>query len=258
MPRDAVTEIDLKRDVVDLAVDLAKMHIRVALAGAVASFERTTSRAWVNLKARFTATNFQPTDEPQAEDLPVIHPAGDGYGFWFDMAEGDPMVVVCCDSAVRGFYESGEAVTPSIGQSHSYGTAVSIPGGRVSSSQPGLATPPPNNAAEAVVGAGDGSASVIFRRAAHPLSPAELGTVVVAAAGPAASVLLGSATAAVPVACATQTAANFSAINTTIQGLPVVPGDPGVIAALKTAFLAYNAALQNVADAKARVDGPAP
>ncbi len=195
MPRDAVTEIDLKRDVVDLAVDLAKMHIRVALAGAVASFERTTSRVWVNLKTRFIATNFQPTDEPQAEDLPVIHPAGDGYGFWFNLSETDPVVVLCCDSPVRGFYESGEAVTPSIGQGHSLGTAVALPGGRVSSSQPGAATPPPNGPAEAVAGGGDLTSAIIFRRAAHPASPTELGTVVVAASAPTAGVRLASDTA---------------------------------------------------------------
>jgi hypothetical protein len=102
------------------------------------------------------------------------------------MREGDPAAIVCADGPVRGYFETGEAVTPGPGSTgHDYGSAMAIPGGRISATD--NPTDPPNAEGEGLVGAADGSAAVIFRGAGLP-SPGEQGTVVVAAS----TVKLGS------------------------------------------------------------------
>lgn len=255
MPKrdDSAVSVDLYDDVLLGAVRKVYQDFRVALPGIVQTFARETTRVAVAFGTRFRDMARGVRDEPPVGDLPVILPRAGGYGFHADMREGDLGIVIACDGPVRGLYETGEPTTPQFVQGHDYGCAVVLPGGRVSSSN--VPTAPPNAAGTLLVGADDGSAAVVFRGAGIP-SPTELGSVVVQAAGPTASVLLGSDTAAVPVACAPQVTANFDALNTMIQALPVVPGDPGVIAALKTGFQAWASSLQSVADAKVRVEGP--
>lgn len=257
MPDDtsATIKIDLHDDIIMGAVRKIRQTFRVSLPARVKSPYRATSRADVTFGVRWLATNREVFEEPPAPALPVVLPRGGGYGVHFDLRAGDLGVALACDGPVSGLYDTGDPVTPQFPQGHDYGCAVFYPCGRVSNEM--VPTQPPNPAGAMSVGAEDGTATLILRGLGLP-SAAELGSAVLAVSGPAASLLLGSDTAANPVACAQQVAANFSAINTTIQGLPVVPGDPGVIPALKTAFAAYALALQNVADAKARVDGPTP
>lgn len=247
-----MTEVHLKKDVVDAAVREVYQDFRVALSGVVGTFVRRTSRAVVRLMVRFTGMDMKPYDEPDVPDAPVIHPSGDGYGFWFDLAENDPCVVLCQDGPPYGFYETGSAVTTKSGASHTYGCAVAIPGGRVSNSD--SPTDPPNAAGEAVLGGGDLSAALTFRRAGHPALPGELGTVVISAAGPTASIKAGGDAAAVPVACAPAVEANLLALNQAIVAWVPVPNDGG--ASLKPVFLAWANALQSMADAKFVVEGP--
>lgn len=161
-------------------------EFRVAAAGRVKSFARGAARIVAEMMTRLITTGLQPRDEPAVQDVPVIFPGGGGYGFYFDMREGDPAVLVCADGPVRGYFETGEAVTPGAGSTgHDYGSAMAIPGGRISATD--NPTAPPNAEGEGLVGAVDGSAAVIFRGAGLP-SPAEQGTIVVAAA----AVKLGS------------------------------------------------------------------
>lgn len=251
-------DVDLEFDIQDGAVRKVFQTLRVALVGTVKTFKRATSRANVDFMTRLQGMDGKPYDEPAAVDLPVMHQSGDGYGLWHDMAEGDPGLVVACDGPVRGYFESGQKVTPGAGaQAHSFGSAVIQPGGRVSNTE--TPTQPPNDPGTGLSGAGDRTACIVYRRAGHPLLPSELGTVVISAAGPTASIKAGGDTAAIPVACAPQTAANFDLIGQIFQTLPPVPGDPGIIAALKIAFgAAYVSALQDVADAKLVVEGPLP
>lgn len=258
MPDDqsaAPLKIDLYNDVMQGAVREVRKTFRVALPAVVKSPYRDTSRADVTFGVRWLATNREVFEEPPAPALPVLLPRGGGYGVHFDLRAGDLGVALACDGPVSGLYDTGDPVTPQFPQGHDYGCAVFYPCGRVSNET--VPTQPPNPQGTMTVGAEDGTATLVLRGLGLP-SAAELGSAVLAVSGPAASLLLGSDTAANPVACAQQVAANFQAINTTIQGLPAVPGDPGVIPALKTAFAAYALALQNVADAKARVDGPTP
>lgn len=246
-------KIDLYEDVLMGAVRKVRQTFRVALPARVKSAYRSTSRADVTFGVRWLATNREVFEEPPAPALPVLLPRGGGYAINFDLRAGDLGVALACDGPVSGLYDTGDAVTPQFPQMHDYGCAVFYPCGRVSNEQ--VPTEPPNPAGTMTVGAEDGSATLILRGRSLP-SIAETGSAVLATAGLASSILLGSTTASNPSACALQVAANFSAINTTIQGLPVVPGDPGVIPALKTAFAAYALALQDVADAKVRLDGP--
>jgi hypothetical protein len=184
-------------------------------------------------------------------------PRGGGYCVQFDLSEDDLGIAIACDGPVAGLYETGDEVTPQFPQGHDYGCAVFYPCGRVSSSE--TPTAPPNPAGTMLIGAEDNSASLTLRRAGGP-SPDELGSVVLAAVGPTASILLGSDAAAIPVACATQVTANLDALNNAVQAIPEV-GAPETIAAIvavKAAFtVAYNLFV-DIADAKTRVDGPAP
>lgn len=227
-------------------------NFRVAAAGRVKSFVRGAARIVAEMMTRQITTGLLPRDEPAVQDVPVLFPGGGGYGFYFDMNEGDPAAIVCADGPVRGFFETGETVTPGPGSTgHDYGSAMAIPGGRISATD--NPTDPPNAEGEGLVGAVDGSASVIFRGAGLP-SPGEQGTVVVAAARPSASLLLGSTAAAVPAACATQVQANLDDLAARIAAWVPVPNDGG--ASLKAVFAAWQLALQDMADAKARLDGP--
>ena len=109
--------------------------------------------------------------------------------------------------------------------------------------------------AAAFVGAADGSAAVVLRRAGGP-TPDELGTVVVAAAGPDASLLLGGPNAADPVACANEVLANLQSLANAVAAWVPVPNDGG--ASLKAVFATWIATLQPMGDLKSRVEGPVP
>lgn len=249
---DTVT-LDIEKDIIGTAVKRIYVNFRVALPASAMSFDRDVSQASAAFRVRFIDTALGVRDEPTAPSVPVLHYAGDGYGFWVDLADGDPMLVVACDGPVSGYYETGDSVTPTTGQSHDFGCAVAIPGGRFSS--PTAPTPPPNAKGTAVVGAADGSATVTLRRVGGP-SPDELGSATVAVAGPEASLLLGGPDAADPVACALEVFANLQDLNTRVQAWVPVPNDGG--ASLKTIFAAWFAALQPMGDLKSRVEGPVP
>lgn len=247
-------EFDVYDDARRGAVEDTKRELRVALPAAALSYDRNASRVTAQLQVRRVLTNRQPYEEPPVQDIPVLHYSGGGYGFWFDLRAGDPGLVIACDGPGRGYYETGQPVTPSIGQGHDYGCGVMHPGGRVSAV--GNPTPPPNAPGTAWMGARDGSSGVAFRSKTIP-SPAELGSMTLVTAGPLASLLLGGATAADPVACALEVTANLLSLNTTIQAIPATGGPWDVVlVALKTAFGAWVGGLQPMADAKARVEGP--
>lgn len=253
-----VIEIDLYRDLVLGAVKVVRQEFRVALPGRVRDFARDTSRVAVDLAVRLLGTDRVPRDEPVAQDVPVILPRGGGYGFSFDLRQGDPTFLICGDSPARSFYETGDIVSPQFPSGHHFGTAVALPGGRVSSSVPGQATPPPNEAGTATIGAEDGSATITFKGAGLP-NPGELGSVVISAQGPTSCLLLGSEGAADPVACANEVLANLQALNSAIQAIPPTGGPwDAVLTAIKGAVAGWNAALQPMGDLKARVEGPTP
>lgn len=232
-------EVDLWRDVRRGAVRDIYQTFRVALPGAVASFARDTARATLRLMVRFVGTDLKARDEPTPVDVPVVQYAGGGYGAWFDMRPDDPAVVVCCDGPIRGYYESGSPVTPVTGQSHDFGCSVAFPGGRISNTD--APTPPPNNAGEMHLGAADGTAAVILRGKGLP-SPDELGSVVVASAGPTASLLLGGTAATLGVARLTDEVApdaTWTAFAIAVAGFinGLVPGSVVVPSAVKVGVI---------------------
>ena len=241
-----------------IAIDHIYQNFRVALPAEAMSFVRDTSRTQAAPQVQFQLTNRKLMIDPIIPGVPVIHYSGGGYGCWFDPTDGDPGVVLCCDGPVTGFYDTGNPTVPGAASgSHTLGSSVFFPGGRVSS--PTQPTPPPNAAGEFLVGAADGSAAVTLRRAGGP-TPDELGTVVVAAAGPDASLLLGGPTAADPVACANEVQANLAALNAAIAAIATT-GNPFAdlaVNAIKAAVLAWANTLQPMGDLKSRVEGPVP
>lgn len=237
--------VDLEKDVVDGAVRQVYQDFRVALTGVVNTFARRTSRAVVRLMVRFTGMDQKPYDEPDVPDAPLIHQSGDGYGFWHDVREGDPVVVLAQDGPPYGYYNTGEVVTDRTGNSHTYGCAVAFPGGRVSNAD--APTDPPNAAGEAVVGGGDLSAAVTFRRAGGP-SPAELGTTIVHGANPVAGVKLGGDDATLGVARVGDPSAASTEMSTVLSALVAFANGivPGTVTPPQLA-----AALAHIADVSA-------
>ena len=253
MPQpDEAAAVDIVDDIIMPAVRIVRQTFRVALPGIVTSFARDTGRAAVEFGAKWLAMDRSVRDEPPVPDLPVITPRGGGYGVYFDFAEGDLGIVIAQDGPVRGLYETGAPNVPQFPQGHDFGCGVILPGGRVSSTE--TPTPPPNPAGTLLVGADDLSAAVEFRGTALS-SPSEAGTVVIHAAGPTASVLIGSGSAATPPACQPQVLQNLADLNTRIQAWVPTPNDGG--ASLKLVIAAWFASLEDMADAKARLDGPA-
>lgn len=190
-------KVDIVDDIIAVAVRVVRQTFRVALPGIVTNFARDTSRAAVDFGAKFLGTDRSVRTEPPVADLPVITPRGGGYGVYFDFRAGDLGVVLCQDGPVRGLYETGDPTVPQFPQGHDLGCGVIFPGGRVSNTE--TPTPPPNAAGTLMVGADDGTAAVVFKGAGLP-SPAEVGTVVVAAANPVAGVQLGGDAATLGVA----------------------------------------------------------
>lgn len=253
---DKVT-LDIDKDVIGTAVKRIYAAFRVALPASALSFDRDVSQVSGQMRVRTVMTTLEAFDEPNAPALPVMLYAGGGYGVFLDLDDGDPMMVLACDGPVAGYYETGDSVTPTTNQSHQFGCAVAFPGGRISS--PTSPTPPPNAKGTCTVGAVDGSATVTLLRAAGP-TPDELGSAVVAVAGPSASLLLGGTQAADPVACATEVEANLLALNTAIAAIGPT-GNPFAdlaVTAIKAAVAAWAGALQPMGDLKARVEGPVP
>lgn len=219
-------------DVIRGAKKQIYQDFRVASAGRVVSFLRGAARIVADIMTRQITTGLQPRDEPAVQDVPVLFPGGGGYGFHFDMREGDPAAIICADGPVRGFFETGNAVTPGPGSTgHDYGSAMAIPGGRISASD--NPTPPPNEEGGASIGADDGSAAVRFRGAGLT-SPAEQGTVVVAGA----AVRLGGDAAilgVVRLGDAVAPDATWIAFSTAVAGYinSLVPGSVVVPSAVK-------------------------
>ena len=247
----AQLKIDLYEDVLMGAVRHVRRTFRVAQPARVKTAARATSRSDVTFPVMWLATNREVKSDEPAPSLPVVLPRGGGYGVHFDLREGDLGVALACDGPVFGLYDSGEPVTPQFPQGHDYGCAVFFPCGRVSNEE--TPTEPPNPSGTMTVGAEDGSATVELRGAGLS-SPSEGGTVVLHAGGMVGSVLIGSDTAAVPVACEPQVQQNLASLNTRIQAWVPVPNDGG--ASLKPIIAAWFAALTDMADAKARVEGP--
>lgn len=231
-------EVDLSK-IPGLAVREVYQNFRVALPAAALSFDRDTSRITGSPRVQFQTTARKLITDPDVPGVPVIGYAGGGYVVAFDLVDGDPVLMLACDGPVSGYYETGNASPPGAGTtSHSLGSMVAFPGGRVS--DPNAPTPPANAAGECLVGAVDGSAALRLRGAGLT-DPAELGTVVLAAANPTAGVLLGADDATVGVVRlgdAVAPTADMTAFVVAVAGFinGIVPGTipPNVIAALAT------------------------
>lgn len=239
MPRD---DREVPVDVDDLKRYVTRSIVqgwRVSLGGRVVAFTRDTARVVGELAARYMDTTLGYRAEQPVGDAPVIFPGGDGYGLYHDLAPDDPGVFLAGDAEQRGFWETGGVVDPTT-PGHTYGSAVFLPGGRVSSSTPGQATPAPNAAGECLLGARDGTAGLRLRRARPNAVPPELGTAIVEAAAPAAAVRLGGEDATLgvgrlgdPVAASTELGTVLSALVAFANGLkPGTVTPPQLAAAL--------------------------
>ncbi len=239
MPRD---DREVPVDVDDLKRYVTRSIVqgwRVSLGGRVVAFTRDTARVVGELAARYMDTTLGYRAEQPVGDAPVIFPGGDGYGLYHDLVPDDPGVFLAGDAEQRGFWETGGVVDPTT-PGHTYGSAVFLPGGRVSSSTPGQATPAPNAAGECLLGARDGTAGLRLRRARPDAVPPELGTAIVEAAAPVAAVRLGGEGAALgvgrlgdPIAASTELGTVLSALVAFANGLaPGTVTPPQLAAAL--------------------------
>jgi len=248
----ADSPIDVSK-IPELARRMIYQDFRVALPACALNFDRDTARVTGSPRLQFQFTDRKLRVDPDIPGAPVIGYAGGGYCIAHDLRDGDPLVMLSCDGAPHGFYDTGNAAPPQGGLSHSLASMVAFPGGRVS--DPNAPTAPANVAGECLVGAVDGSAAMRLRGAGLP-APDELGSMVLAVAGPEASLLAGGPDAADPVACANEVLANLQDLAVRIAAWVPVPNDGG--ASLKPIFVAWLAGLQPMGDLKMRVEGPVP
>lgn len=226
----------LDRDIIDPGLARLAAEIKVATVGRVATSVRATGRAAVNLLMRFVRLDGVEETRPPTPASVVVLPRGDGYGVAFDLASGDQGVVIASDDGWDQAWRTGQAARATLGQRHTYGPTAFLPGGRREGESPA-------NALGAMrIGAEDGTASIDLSRVRA--APPSLGTVTVAAAGPAASVKLGSASAASQVAKAAEvkamTAAGWAAAIAYVNADPL--WSPAQKASLAGAFGAAAAA----------------
>ena len=102
MPTDDTIEVDLYRDVVMLAVGIVRRTFRVALPARARSFARDSSQVAVDFMSRFLGMDRTARDEPPIDGISVITPRGGGYGLYYDVRAGDPMVLLACDGPCPG------------------------------------------------------------------------------------------------------------------------------------------------------------
>lgn len=198
-----MADVDLDSGILRPAIARAVNELRVATVGRVTSAVRTTGRAAVALLVRYVTSDGQEHQWPDSPSAVVVQPRGDGYAFACDVVTGDPGVLVAADNGWEQVWKTGQAARPPVGVGvHNYGAAAFVSGGRFTNEAPA------NAKGACRVGAEDGSAAVDFTRARG----AALGSVVVSAAGPAASVKLGSAAASQTLAYQAQTAAVLDAL----------------------------------------------
>lgn len=197
-----MADIDARRDLLEPLRQRIFNDLKVAGVARVSSFLRSSARAAVDVLHSYVTSDGQGREPPKSPGAVVVQPRGDGYGVAFDLAAGDLGVVVAADSGWQQQWNGGASELPPSGQRHTYGAAALFPGGRREGD------PQPNAAGSMRVGAEDGSASVDLTRTRAGV----LGSVVVAAAGVASSVRLGSSAASLTLAYQAQTKAVLNAI----------------------------------------------
>jgi hypothetical protein len=233
--------VDVGRDLLDPWRQRIFNDIKVATVGRVTTFMRTGARAAVAVLSNYITSDGQERTPPPCPGAVVVQPRGDGYGVAFDVVAGDLGVLVAADMAWQQQWKAGTSAPPDNGLRHTYGGAALLPGGRKENEAP------PNAVGSMRIGAEDGSACVdLTRTRGLP------GSVVVSAAGPVASVKLGSAAAVLALAYNAEAqaafAAGLNALNAAVQANPLV--DPITVAqkaafasGVTAAIIAYNAAM---------------
>jgi hypothetical protein len=195
-PYDTTEDPDLL-DVLRAALAAGLGKVRTAIPAKVVSYDPTTQTitAQVTVRSRYIdpdtkeVTTYRPA--PIA-NVPVVFLAGGGYAITWPLTVGDPVLLAVCDRSIAEWKETGaDDNAPAHPRRFDLTDAVAFVGGRP-------------------LGAGSVDANAL---------------VVTLPVGK--SVKIGSNAAAIAVAKATQTDANFSALLSAITGAVIVPGDGG-------------------------------
>lgn len=135
----------------------------VSLPGRVTAYDRDLRRASVRPHVQLRMEDGQIQERSPLDDRPVLLPRGGGFGLWFDLEQGDPVVTLLADESTAEFYSTGQAGAPVFGQQHQPSDAIVLPGGVPDPEQQTV-----NGPGQCVVGTADLTSCVIFSRATAP------------------------------------------------------------------------------------------
>lgn len=115
-------------------LDEALRGVFVALPGSVTGYDPSTGLATVQPGTKRLRAPTAPGQTPTFEALApcpgvrVLWLGGGGFGAHAPLAEGDPVLLVFCDSDPAAFFRTGQVVRPDDVQEHAAGNAIAIAG----------------------------------------------------------------------------------------------------------------------------------
>lgn len=123
-------------EVLSLVLESREAALSKTLPGTVVTYDAATKTALVRPGVHRRVPSFDDPDEDEIEELPaipnvpVMWPQGRGFSIvpTVGLLPGDPVLLLCCDRDISGWLRTGVPSEPDDARSHSWGSAVAIPG----------------------------------------------------------------------------------------------------------------------------------
>lgn len=119
-----------------MVLDERERSMSKALPGTVVTYDSATKTCTVRPGVHRLVMSADDFDEDEIEELPaipnvpVMWPQGRGFAFTptIGLLPGDPVLLICCDRDISGWLTTGVPSEPDDSRSHSWSSAVAIPG----------------------------------------------------------------------------------------------------------------------------------
>lgn len=129
-------------EVLNGALDAFGRQLAVSLPGTVVSYSSSARTASVRVGVHRLVPSLEEPDEDVVEKLPVLQgvpvawPAGANFAIEGTLVPGDPVLLIAQDADISGWLRSGQPAEPDDARTHSWASAVAIPGVRATGSFP--------------------------------------------------------------------------------------------------------------------------
>jgi hypothetical protein len=119
-------------ETLSMVLESREAALAKALPGTVVSYASGKADVRPGVHRRVRSEDDDNEDEieilPVIPDVPVMWPQGRGFSFIGSLNPGDPVLLICCDRDITGWLASGVPSAPEDARSHSWSSAVAIPG----------------------------------------------------------------------------------------------------------------------------------